>query len=80
MPEEKKSIEVSNYYYCFSDNAGLGGGADGYFSEFATDCSLPLKYADAKLAKTINSAADLGFTDEYMTAFQPHGYVKMWIR
>ena len=30
--------------------------------------------------KTINSAADIGLTDEYITAFKPRAYVKFWTR
>ena len=52
---------------------------DGYAVEHASHClNSPLD--NFVMTKVISSAADIGLTDEYLTAFSPNGYVKFWVR
>ena len=46
--------------------------------DFTNICGGP--FQKFIMMKTITSMTDIGLTDEYVSTFEPNGYVRYWIR
>ena len=66
-------LEFNNFFKVLS---ALGGSMEGYDIEHAGTCNAAFSYAISRIL----TLEDTEITAEFIQSFNPHGFLKVWVR